>query len=534
MQKLNYILPTVLIAAFFVLQCFTLNYGTEINDIDFIAEADIQSSQTGFAGSGLNILNTSSSDSGDFQEWLKRYKLYSIEADEIVSLMALSRISPANLDFDPEFYQYGGSWIYALGFWYHMLDFFDIYPKPNLETLLSNPDLVDEMYIYGRLFVLISICLSAFLLFKTCTELTSHSKSIILLLFYLTTPAIISYSQIMKPHWYALIWANMSLLCVVRADKGKGFRFFEQLITGMGLGLAVGASLSFGLFSIGVLIAVLYLVRSKKIESHATITMILSALFMFCLTNPYLLLNSLSASAEMDSLIGWYQIEFKFENVVHFLKNSLVHGFGIGFLACFLLALLMFARGNTQVRALMFLAFSTVVILVISTLTSSMPNWQTNYRYCTYLLPLFIYFVASYVNQIKIEVLIIGLILNILQAAPLKAAYFDENDPLLSTRQSSAIWINRNIPEGTAICVDTNSIAPYEVPPFDFRNYRIRDENCKYLVKVQRHMINVVHPNGYHPLQIFTPRFFSERFPLVFEHINPVIFIYQSDNTPLK
>ena len=95
---------------------------------------------------------------------MKRYKLYSIEADEIVSLMALSRISPANLDFDPEFYQYGGSWIYALGFWYYMLDFFDIYPIPNLQTLLSTPDLVDEMYIYGRLFVLISVCLSAFLL----------------------------------------------------------------------------------------------------------------------------------------------------------------------------------------------------------------------------------------------------------------------------------------------------------------------------------------------------------------------------------
>ena len=146
-----------------------------------------------------------------------------------------------------------------------------------------------------------------------------------------------------------------------------------------------------------------YLVRSKKIESHATITIVCSALFIFCLTNPFLLLNSLSASAELDSLVGWYQIEFKFENVVYFLKNSLVHGFGIGFIACFLLALVMVARGKAQVKALMFLAFSTVVIFAISTLTSSMSNWQTNYRYCTYLLPLFIYFVASYGDQIKLN-----------------------------------------------------------------------------------------------------------------------------------
>ena len=150
-------------------------------------------------------------------------------------------------------------------------------------------------------------------------------------------------------------------------------------------------------------------------------------------------------------------------------------------------------------------------------------------------LPLFIYFVASYGDQIKLNFLIVGLILNILQAAPLKAAYFDENDPLLSTRQSSAVWINRNIPEGTAICVDTNSVAPYEVPPFDFRRYKIRDKNCQYFVKSataydrRNSSQQLSFVAGLH-----TPRFFSDSFPLVFEHINPVIYIYQHDTTTLK
>ena len=97
-----------------------------------------------------------------------------------------------------------------------------------------------------------------------------------------------------------------------------------------------------------------------------------------------------------------------------------------------------------------------------------------------------------------------------------------------------SIWINRNISEGTAICVDTNSIAPYEVPPFDFWKYKIRDDNCQYLVKVHRHVIDMSHPNGYHSLKAFTPRFYTKSFPLVFEHINPVIFIYQFDATTLR
>lgn len=534
MQKLNYTLPAVIIAAFFALQCLTLNYGTEINDIDFIAEANIGSSPRGFAGSDQYHPDKISSDSSDILEWLTRYKLYSIEADEIVSLMALSRMSPANLDFDPEFYVYGGSWIYALGFWYFTLDVLNIYPKPSLETLLSNPDHVDQMYIYGRLFVLLAVCLSAFVLFLTCIELTSTSKATILLLFYLTTPAIVAYSQIMKPHWYALIWANMSLLCLVRAYKGRGFNLLKQFITGMGLGLAVGASLSFGLLAIGVLIAVLYLVISKKIEPRATFIIIMSALLMFCLTNPFLLFNTLSASAELDSVVGWYQFEFKFENVFYFLKNSLFYGFGIGFLGCFLLASWVAARDGRDVKALTLLGFAFVVIYIISILTSSMSNWQTNYRYCTYLLPLLIYFVAGYGDQIKRTFLIFFLILNISQVVPLKVAYFDENDLDLSTRLSSAIWIDRNIPAGAAICVDTNSIAPYNLPPFDFRKYKIQDENCQYLVKVHRHVIGLAHPKGYHALKTFTPRFFNYSFPLVFEHINPVTLIYQSDTATLN
>ena len=123
--------------------------------------------------------------------------------------------------------------------------------------------------------------------------------------------------------------------------------------------------------------------------------------------------------------------------------------------------------------------------------------------------------------------------MNISQAAPLKAAYFDENDPLSSTRQSSALWINRNIPVGAAICVDVNSIAPYDLPPFDFRKYKLKDEGCQYLVKVQRHIIGLTHPNGYQALKSFKPRFFNYSFPMVFEHINPVIFIYQFDNAAL-
>src|SRR5208282_5742476 len=46
---------------------------------------------------------------------LRRYRLYSYQPDEMISFRALGKMHPANLQFDPMLYQYGGLWIYPLG-----------------------------------------------------------------------------------------------------------------------------------------------------------------------------------------------------------------------------------------------------------------------------------------------------------------------------------------------------------------------------------------------------------------------------------
>ena len=46
------------------------------------------------------------------------FKLYSIEADEAVNIIALARIKPGQGQFDPGLYQYGGAYLYPLGAWY--------------------------------------------------------------------------------------------------------------------------------------------------------------------------------------------------------------------------------------------------------------------------------------------------------------------------------------------------------------------------------------------------------------------------------
>src|SRR5687767_608078 len=45
-------------------------------------------------------------------EIVRRYRLFSYQPDEMLTLRALSRMKPGRGDLDPRLYQYGGLWIY--------------------------------------------------------------------------------------------------------------------------------------------------------------------------------------------------------------------------------------------------------------------------------------------------------------------------------------------------------------------------------------------------------------------------------------
>jgi hypothetical protein len=51
----------------------------------------------------------------DRAEIVRRYRLYSQQPDEMITFRSLSGMDPAHLKFDPRLYQYGGLWIYPIG-----------------------------------------------------------------------------------------------------------------------------------------------------------------------------------------------------------------------------------------------------------------------------------------------------------------------------------------------------------------------------------------------------------------------------------
>jgi hypothetical protein len=83
--------------------------------------AELRRSRPGGADTDLNPLDTRdrvidlTATHEARAEILTRYRLFSRQPDEMITFMALQRMSPRELDFDPRLYQYCGGYIYLIG-----------------------------------------------------------------------------------------------------------------------------------------------------------------------------------------------------------------------------------------------------------------------------------------------------------------------------------------------------------------------------------------------------------------------------------
>jgi len=520
----------ILIALFMVLQIQTLDYGTRINDQPHIrnyqSTAKVLDESVSTRNTVVGESKTRMHESLD--RWMLRYKLYSIEADEMVNITALSRIKPGDLQFDPGFYQYGGAWLYPLGVWYYGLAKGGGVPLASLQELLIEPDKMDTIYFFGRLLVLITVSASALLLFAALKELTSPAAALFLTAVYLSTPALVGYSQIMKPHFYGLLWANAALLFIIQAVKRNNFPPMRQFLLGAALGLAVGSSPPFGLLAVFIWIVMLNRVFKAAFSWRVLFSVPLVAVVFWVLSNPYFFLNRGAAAEEASVLGSWFKVGFGGDVIAAFLKNSLLPGFGVG-LSLTVLSAMLFSVFRRENAAQIFISAALVfVVVVVASITSGwMSHWHTNFRYATYLLPGMIILVA--LSPFSRSRVLLGalLVITVAQAVPMKLAYYDENDPSHSTRLLAMNWLHENLQKDEVICFGTETPAPYDVPPIDFTRYQISEAGCQYKIIVEREKLGRVPWGRWALVKRFAPRYSPPSFPLVFEHINPQISVYR-------
>jgi len=87
---------------------------------------------------------------------VRRYRLFTYQPDEMITLMSLAKMRPGSGDFDPRLYQYGGLWIYPVGALLKaasLVRAVQLHSGPTgLAFYLDHPEAFGRFYIIARLY----------------------------------------------------------------------------------------------------------------------------------------------------------------------------------------------------------------------------------------------------------------------------------------------------------------------------------------------------------------------------------------------
>lgn len=233
---------------------------------------------------------------------LVRYRLYTHQPDEMITLMALARMNPRAGDFDPRLYQYGGLWISLSGAALVLL-------KPLLGLSFSLAENLDHPEVFARFYVVLRglTMLFAIGLIRACQHLLvmagSRAGALCVGPLLLLTPVFLCGVLEAKPHLPSVC---MTLLTCIAAlgmlrRPGVGSAIPMALAGGASLGLVLTGAAG------GALWAALPIVDRRMRERRVLACLLaagVGALVIYALVNPYLLYNGLFRPEVLASNVG--------------------------------------------------------------------------------------------------------------------------------------------------------------------------------------------------------------------------------------
>ncbi|MGB0714946.1 MAG: ArnT family glycosyltransferase [Phycisphaerae bacterium] len=237
-----------------------------------------------------------------------RYRLYTHQPDEMITMQALSGMRPGALQLDPRLYQYGGLFIYPIGALLKigsMIGLIEL--TSNLETYLDAPDSFGRFFVVSRAYAASWGIIGVLVVWGIARQLTRQRPAFPILasLLYTIMPVTICMAHEGKPHLpgaVLMLTAIYFAMRSVRQDASPSLRFRNFLILGAACGAAQGMVLSS--LPIFILIPLVALFMTRRVGDSGTIqrSPILSWLFMcltgtavgagvYLVTNPYVPYN---------------------------------------------------------------------------------------------------------------------------------------------------------------------------------------------------------------------------------------------------
>jgi hypothetical protein len=149
--------------------------------------------------SGEPILLTGTDE--DIARIYLRYRLFTHQPDEMITMMALAGMRPSQLELDPKLYQYGGLFIYPIGAALKlcgMLGFIDV--RSDVAWYLDHPDEFGKFYIVSRAYSAAWGLLGVVVVFAIGRRLGGDRAGLIAALLFTLMPVVICMAHEGKPH----------------------------------------------------------------------------------------------------------------------------------------------------------------------------------------------------------------------------------------------------------------------------------------------------------------------------------------------
>ena len=198
--------------------------------------------------SGATVLNNDVA--GQFEIY-RRFRLFTHQPDEMITMMALSSMSPSNLQLDPKLYQYGGLFIYPVGALIRIAGALGITTvSGDSAHYLSHPQDFARFYWVARAYVAAWGIVGILLMFAIGKRIAGPKVGLLSATLFILLPVVTCMSHEAKPHLPGAVLMLAAVWFAMRAlDR-------QRFIDWAGLFVSCGAAFGMVLSSAPIMILI--------------------------------------------------------------------------------------------------------------------------------------------------------------------------------------------------------------------------------------------------------------------------------------
>jgi hypothetical protein len=254
------------------------------------------------AGAEPILLNASDADRAEI---VRRYRLFSYQPDEMITLMSLAQMHPSRLELDPKLYQYGGLWIYPVAAMLKIASTFGLITLvPDTNHYLDHPEQFAGFYVTMRLYALLWGLAGVWAAYRIVqTSGAGRLASIVAALVFACLPVVVNLAHEAKPHLPGAVLILLAVLAAGAYARNGTRRWW--IITSVLCGAAMGMVLT---GAIALLMIPLLMLLPQRRSARQFLFRLAGAwgigIAVYFLANPYVLMHLLGGGAVMSSNLG--------------------------------------------------------------------------------------------------------------------------------------------------------------------------------------------------------------------------------------